>query len=104
MFDYTTHLVTLNVTPNWQPTSKDTGKTCEWWCGLASFRVEVTYHDGSVHYHHGPWSDLAQAHRFAVSMPSQLKPRAEACEPYMYAPAYGRIENEPVRLATPKDK
>ena len=94
-----THFVTLNVTPNWQPTSEDTGKTCEFWCGLASFRVEWTKHDGQVEYMHGAWASMAAAHKFAVSMPNQLKPKAVACEPYMYAPAYGRIEGQPTRIA-----
>lgn len=87
-----THLVTLNVTPAWQPTSEETGKTAEFYCGMACFRVEWTAHDGATHYHHGAWVNLDDAHRFAISCPSQHKPIAVACEPYMYCPAYGRLD------------
>lgn len=103
MFEFT-HLVTLNVTPNWQPTSKKTEKTAEFWCGIASYCVEWTTHDGKTERHYGEWSEYEAAHRFAVSMPSQTKARAVACDQYLYAPAYGKIENEAVRLANPEDR
>lgn len=85
-------MVSLSITPgSWRPCRQRTGYVAQHAVtGPYTVRVAVKGFDGSTLYHYGPWK-MYDAERFARSMGRGNNAVAEACDPYWYCAAWGRV-------------
>lgn len=88
----TTKIVTLNVTPSWQPTLEDTGKHADFMATRACYVVDsftvVSEDDVRCVVFHGSWDSEEQARRFAASCSDA---RVRKATPYWYVSSFGKV-------------
>ena len=96
-------LVTLNVTPSWQPTTRNTDKTADFYAFPSAHVVDchVRFSADKVETTtmHGEWPATDEgkrnARRFAASYGDAT---VREVPEYWYAPAFGKVEVDPARV------